>query len=142
MLAVFFIGMCRWYSHGRDKKKINICYAVAQAGGLIGSAFLILTTIYTLGTNTKLYAAFNLVYTISFDLFLSFTAAGFFMNPKINKGISVFGFLACVFNIVTINAFNNFYLSEWIFFLIFMIYIVLLTLQYNRIIGERTVTLN
>lgn len=49
---------------------------------------------------------------IAIDFFLSFTAAGFLMNPKIHKGVDIFALLASVFNIVTMNAFTDFYISK------------------------------
>jgi hypothetical protein len=137
MLAVFYIGMFRWYGRGRAARKVNISYAVAQASGLIGSVFLILTAVFTLGTNTQLHSTFSMAHMIATNFFLSFTAIGFFMIPKMSKIIGIFGFLTSVFNIVTMNAFENFYISEWIYFLLFMAYLVLVTLHYDRIAGKK-----
>jgi hypothetical protein len=138
LLAIFYIGMYRWYRRGRTARRFNISYTVAQAGGLIGSVFLILTTVYTLGTDTKMHSLFSAANMIAMDFFLSFTATGFLMNPKIHKSIGIFGFFASVFNIVTMNAFADFYISEWIYFLLFMAYMVLVTMQYEKLIIRKT----
>lgn len=139
LLALFYIGMYRWYGRSRASRKFNISYAGAQAGGLINTIFLILTTVYTLGTDTRLHSIFSTVNMIGMDFFISFTAIGFLMNPKIHKAIGIFGFITSIFNIVTMNAFSNFYISEWIYFLLFMIYIVLVTIQYEKLIIRKTV---
>jgi len=131
-LALFYIGMYRWYGRGRAARRFNISFAVAQAGGLAGSVFLILTAIFTLGTEPGLHSFFSQANMIAMDFFLSFTATGFLLNPEIHKGVGIFGFIACIFNVVTMNAFDDFFVSEWIFFLMFMIYMVLITLQYDR----------
>lgn len=138
LLAIFYIGMYCWYRRDRTARRFNISYAVAQAGGLIGSVFLILTTVYTLGTDTKMHSLFSAANMIAMDFFLSFTATGFLMNPKIHKGVGIFGFLTSFFNIVTMNAFSDFYISEWIYFLLFMAYMVLVTMQYEKLIIRKT----
>lgn len=138
LLALFYIGMYRWYRRDHTARKFNISYKVAQAGGLLGSLFLILTTVYTLGTDTKMHSLFSTANMIGMDFFLSFTAAAFLMNPKIHKGVGIFGFLASVFNIVTMNAFTDYYMSEWIYFLLFMAYLVLVTMQYEKLIIRKT----
>ena len=138
LLAVFYVGMYRWYGRGRAARRFNISYFFAQTGGIMGSIFLILTTVYTLGTNTQMHSLFSLVNMVGMDFFLSFTATGFLLNPKIHKGVGIFGFVAAAFNIVTMNVFINFYISEWIFFALFMAYMVLITLQYDRILGSKT----
>ena len=140
LLAVFYIGMYRWYEWGRTARKFNISFAIAQIGGLIGSVFLILTTVFTLGTHTELHSVFSQVNMIAMDFFLSFTATGLLMNPRIHKGIGIFGYFAFIFNVVTMNAFVDFYVSEWIFFLLFMVYVVLVTMQYDRLAEEKDVT--
>jgi len=134
LLALFYIGMYRWYRRDRTARKFNISYAVAQAGGLLGSLFLILTTVYTLGTDISMHGLFSTANMIGMDFFLSFTAAAFLMNPRIHKGVRIFGFLVSVFNIVTMNAFTDCYVSEWIYFLLFMAYLVLVTMQYEKLI--------
>ncbi len=138
LLALFYIGMYRWYRRDRTARKFNISYAIAQAGGLSGSLFLILTTVYTLGTDNKMHSLFSTANMIGMNFFLSFTAVAFLMNPKINKGVGIFGFLISVFNIVTMNAFTDCYISEWIYFLLFMAYLVLVTMQYEKLIIKKT----
>ncbi len=138
LLAVFYIGMYRWYGRGRAARKFNISFAVAQAGGLIGCVFLVLTTVYTLGTQTELHKTFSTANMIAMDFFLSFAAVGFLMNPKIPKALGVFGLLISVFNEVTMNAFTDFFISEWIFFALFMVNMVLITLQYDKLTERKT----
>ncbi len=133
LLAVFYIGLFTWYGGGRAARKFHISYAVAQISGLAGSVLLIMTTVFPLGTNTQLHSAFSTANMVAMSNFLAFTATGFVMNRKIPKTVAVFGFFAAAFNIVTMNAFENFYISEWIFFLLFAIYIILITFYYDRI---------
>lgn len=137
LLAVFYMGMYRWYRRERTSRKLNISYTIAQTAGLFGSVFLIMTTVYPLGANTRMHAIFATANMIAMDFFISFTATGFLMDPKIHKGIGIFGFLIAVFNIVTMNMFTDFYISEWIFFLLFMVYMVLVTLQYDKLCLNR-----
>jgi len=133
LLAVFYAGMYSWYGKGRAARRFNISYAVAQAAGLFEALILIMTTVYPLGVNTEMHSIFSTAHMIAMDFFLCFTATGFFMNRKIHKGLAVLGFAAAVFNIITTNAFTDFYLAEWIFFPLFMVYIVLVTINYGKI---------
>jgi hypothetical membrane protein len=114
LLALFYIGMFRWYRRGKQARRFNISYALAQAGGLAGSVFLILTAVFTLGTAPTLHSTLSTANMIAMDCFISFTATGFLMNPQIPRAIGVFGFAASGFNVVTMNAFTDIYMSEWI----------------------------
>jgi hypothetical protein len=136
LLAIFYIGMYQWYKRKYMAKRFIISYVVAQTSGLIGSIFLILTTVFTLGNYTEIHSILSAANMIAMDCFISFTAIGFLMNSKIPKYISIFGFITYIFNVITMNLFNNFYISEWIFFLLFMIYMTLITLQYNKFIKD------
>jgi putative ABC transport system permease protein len=49
------------------------------------------------------------------------------------------GFLTVAFNIITTNVFTDFYLAEWIYFLLFMVYIVMITVNYNKLVQYRRV---
>lgn len=133
ILTVFYVGMYRWYGRGRAARKFNISYAIAQAAGLFEALLLIMTTAYPLGVNTKLHSIFSTAHMIAMDCFLCFTATGFLMNRNINKGLGILGFAAAVFNMITTNAFSDFYLAEWIFFLLFMVYMVLVVISYDKI---------
>lgn len=133
LLAVFYIGMYRWYGRGRAARRFNISYAIAQAAGLFEAVLLIMTTVYPLGANTEMHRIFSTAHMIALDFFLCFTATGFFMNKNIHKGLGVLGFAAAIFNIFTTNTFPDFYLAEWIFFPLFMVYMVLVTKSYDKI---------
>ena len=134
LLVVFYIGIGQWYKDRKIEKKYVICYIGAQISGIIASVFLVLASVFPLGTNTDLHSKFSLLNMIGMDFFLSFTAIALFMNPDIKKWIGVFAYLSAVFNIVTTNAFSSLYIAEWIYFLLFMIYVVILTLNYDKIL--------
>lgn len=133
LLAVFYIGMFRWYRRDRAARKFNISFIIAQISGLAGSAFLILTTVFPLGAQTELHSAFSMANMIAMSNFLAFTATGFLLSRKIHKSIGIFGFLAAGFNIVTMNAFVDLFVAEWVYFLLFMCYMVLVTINYERL---------
>ncbi len=140
LLAAFYVGMVRWYRRERSARKFNISFAAAQASGLTGCVFLILTTIFTLGTQTELHKTFSTANMIAMDCFLSFAAVGFLLNPRIPKAIGIFGFVISIFNVITMNAFDDFFVAEWIFFALFMVNMVLITLQYDKLTGSRPET--
>jgi hypothetical protein len=142
LLAIFYIGLYRWYGRDRAARKFNISYAISQVCGLMGSVFLILTTVFTLGLHTQMHKVFSTANMIAMDCFLSFAAVGFLMNPKIHKSVGIFGFLISIFNVITMNAFTDFYVAEWIFFFLFMVNLVLITLNYDRLIGQKTYQAN
>ena len=137
LLALFYIGMYRWYSRERTSRKFNICYVFAQICGFLSSVFLIFTAIFTLGTDTALHSIFAQAHMMAMDFFINFTAIGFLLNPKINKAVGIFGFFISIFNIVTTNAFTDFFIAEWIYFLSFMIYVVLITLIYEQLVQKK-----
>jgi hypothetical protein len=134
LLIVFYIGMFQWYKNNKIERKYTISYICAQVSGIISSVFLVLASIYTLGTNTGLHSTFGMIHMIGIDCFMDFTAIAFFMNPEIEKWIGVFAFIAAIFNIVTTNAFSELYIAEWIYFLLFMIYMVIILLNHDKIV--------
>ena len=85
LLIVFYIGMYQWYKNKKIRMKYVICYVSAQISGIIASVFLVLASIFPLGTNTDIHSTFSLVNMIGMDFFLSFTALAFLMNPDFKK---------------------------------------------------------
>jgi hypothetical protein len=134
LLIVFYIGIYQWYKNRKIAKKYIISYVCAQISGIIASIFLVLASIFPLGNNTDLHSTFSLINMIGIDCFLSFTATAFLMNPNIKKWIGITAYLVAVFNIVTTNAFSSLYIAEWIYFLLFMIYMLIITMNYDKIV--------
>jgi hypothetical membrane protein len=134
LLMFFYVGMYRWYRGFTLPKKYVVSYLVAQMGGIAGSIFLVLAAVFTLGAYTALHSFFSAANMIGMNFFLAFTATAFVMNPRINKGIAIFGFLTVIFNIVTTNAFTALYVAEPVYFLLFMIYLVIVTTQDDRLV--------
>jgi hypothetical protein len=133
LLLVFYVGIFQWYKNHKIRKKYIISYIGAQISGIIASAFLVLASIFPLGTFTSLHSKFSLVNMVGMDSFMVFTAIAFIMNPNIKKWIGFYGFFTAIFNIVTTNAFSLLYIAEWIYILLFMIYIAVITLNYDKI---------
>lgn len=134
LLVVFYIGIYQWYKNHKIGKKYIISYISAQISGIIAAIFLVLASIFPLGTNTDLHSTCSLINMIGMDCFMSFTAIAFLMNSNIKKWIGIYGYLSAIFNIVTTNAFSSLYIAEWIYFLLFMIYLVIITLKYDKIV--------
>jgi hypothetical membrane protein len=134
LLAVFYIGMYRWYRGFTLPKKYLVSYLIAQVGGIAGSIFLVLAAVFTLGTYTPLHSFFSAANMIGMNFFIAFTATAFVMNPHINKGIAIFGFVTVMFNIVTTNAFSALYIAEPVYLVLFMLYVVIVTSQDDRLV--------
>lgn len=64
---------------------------------------------------------------------MSFMAVAIFMHPRVNNAVGILGIITAAFNIITTNAFKNLYIAEWIYFLLFISYIVLITSKYNKL---------
>lgn len=133
LLIVFYIGIYHWYRNRIIAKKYIICYVLAQISGIMASIFLILASLFPLGTNTDLHKTFGTVNMIGIDCFLDFTAISFFMNPNIKKRIGIIACLTATFNIITTNVFSSLFIAEWIYFLLFMLYLLLITLNYDKL---------
>ena len=142
LLAAFFIGICQWYRNRLIGRKYVICYLCAQISGTISSVFLVLASIFPLGTHTGLHSTFGLCHMIGTDCFMDFTAIAFWMNPGMKKWIGVFAFLIAFFNIIATNAFSALYIAEWVYFLLFMIYVVIITLNYDYLTQHEKSTCN
>jgi hypothetical protein len=132
LLALFYIGLGQWYRGGHAPKKYSVCYIFAQITGLAACVFLVLASLVPLGTNESLHGTFSMLNMIGMDSFLSFTAVAVFMNPEVNSLIGVLGFFTSFFNIVTTNAFTDLYIAEWIYFLLFMAFVALITANYGK----------
>lgn len=133
LLALFYIGLVQWYRGRRVEKKYVICYVCAQVTGLAGTLCLVLASIIPLGVNDAVHSTFSTLNMIGMDCFLSFTAVAFFLHPAMPKLLAVGSYVTAVFNIVSQNAFTNFFLGEWIFFLLFMAYVAIVTARYGRL---------
>lgn len=134
LLVVFYIGMYQWYKDRKIERKYVICYIGAQISGIIASVFLVLASVIPLGINNGLHGEFSQLNMIGIDFFLSFTAIALFMNPNIKKWIGIFAYLSAIFNMYTMNAFSALYIAEWIYFLLFMIVMAILMLNYDKIL--------
>lgn len=133
LLVIFYIGIFQWYMNRKIPKKYTICYLCAQISGVISSVFLVLASIFPLGTHTGLHSTFSTYHMIWINCFMSFTAVAFLMNRGMKKWIGVAAFLVAIFNIITTNAFSSLYIAEWIYFLLFMGYLAAITLNYDLI---------
>lgn len=131
LLAVFYIGITKWYKGGRAAKKYAISYICAQISGLAASCSLIITALFPIGTSA-LHTIFSIANQIGINCFLYFMAAAVFLNPDMNKVIGILGILTAAFNIITMNAFTDLYAAEWIYFALFIICMVLITFSYDR----------
>lgn len=132
LLAAFYIGLTSW--HDGAPRKLVVCYTGAQASGLISAVFLVLASIVPIGTNPA-HDVFSTINMIGMDSFLVFIAIAAFMNPYVSSGLGVLGFIAAAFNIFTANVVGNFFIAEWIFFAMFIVYIALVTVMYERFRG-------
>lgn len=131
LLAVFYIGITKWYIRGRAAKKYAISYICAQISGFVASCSLIIAALFPIGTST-LHSIFSIVNQIGINCFLSFMAVAVFLHPAMNKVIGILGIMTSTFNIITMNAFTNLYIAEWIYFALFITCIVLITVNYGR----------
>jgi hypothetical protein len=97
-----------------------------------GIMFLIIAALFPIGTNS-LQTVFGTMNMIGLDCFISFISTAVFMHPEINKSIGILGFCTSFFNIITTNAFKDLYLAEWIYFMLFILFIVLITINYDKL---------
>ena len=135
LLAIFYTGMSYWYAGRIVSRKYKVCYICAQVCGLISSVFLVLASIFTLGTNDSLHGTFSMLHMISLNFFMNFTALAILLHPNIKSIFGIIGFIAVIFNILTTNMFSGFYIAEWIYFLLFIAYIVIITVKYE-VLGD------
>jgi hypothetical protein len=70
---------------------------------------------------------------IGMDCFLEFTAIAFFLQPAMPKALAIAGCASAEFNIIAQNAFEDLFIAEWIFFLLFMAYVAVVTARYGRL---------
>jgi hypothetical protein len=83
-----------------------------------------------------LHQTFSLINMIAMDCFLVFTAIAVILNPYVSSGLGVLGIITAAFNIFTANVFEKLYIGERIFFVLFILYVLLLTYNYERFNGE------
>lgn len=132
LLAFFYIGMMSW-NRGAGKK-FAFCYICAEVSGLIAACFLILASLFPIDAS-PLHPTFSTINMIGMDFFIEFIAIAAFMNPFVSNFVGVLGMLTAAFNIITMNLFQKLYISEWVFFALFMAYIAVLTYNYDRFNG-------
>jgi hypothetical protein len=132
ILVVFYFGISQWYRGGRVAKKYTICYICAQVSGLAASCCLVVASLFPIGTSS-LHNTFGMMNMIGINCFMSFMSVAIFMHPHVNKAVGILGILTAAFNIITTNAFKNLYIAEWIYFSLFIIYIVLITINYVKL---------
>ena len=133
LLTLFYLGLSQWYRRRRVKKKYAICYVCAQIFGIAAAACLVVASAIPLGANDAVHSTFSTLNMIGMDCFLEFTAIAFFLHPEMPKALAIGGCAAALFNIVSQNAFTDFFIAEWIFFLLFMAYVAIVTALYGRL---------
>ena len=132
ILVVFYFGISQWYRGGRVAKKYTVSYVCAQVSGLAASCCLVVASLFPIGTSS-LHNTFGMMNMIGINCFMSFLSIAIFMHPHVNKAVGILGIFTATFNIITTNAFKNMYIAEWIYFSLFIIYIVLITINYDKL---------
>lgn len=132
ILAVFYVGISQWYRGGTVAKKYTIGYVCAQVFGLAASCCLVVASLFPIGISS-LHITFGIMNQIGMNCFMSFIAITVFMRPHVNKAIGILGVVTAVFNIITTNVFENLYIAEWINFALFIAFIVMLTIHYDKL---------
>lgn len=127
LLAVFYAGLVQWYRGRRVETKYVVCHIGAQASGLAAAACLIMAAAVPLGVSDAVHSTFSTLNMIGMDWFLSFTAVAFLLHPGMPKAYGALALPASAFNIVSQNAFDDFFVSEWIYFALFMACVAVLT---------------
>lgn len=133
LLAAFYIGMTRW--HNGAPVKLVVCYICAEISGLFAAVCLVLASLTPIGTSPA-HETFSMLNMIGMDSFLMFTAIAAFINPYVSSGLGVLGVIAAAFNIFAANVLGKTYVAEWIFFAAFIVFVILLTVNYERFRGE------
>ncbi len=131
LFILFFTGMIRWH-RGADKKYV-VCYICAEAGGLAAACSLILAALIQ---DPSLSNALRIIFMAGASVFLVFTAAAAFMDPFVSGFVGVFGIITAAFNVLTSIILTKFYIGEWVFFILFFVYIAVITYNYDRFDGE------
>ncbi len=135
LLAVFFAGITQWYKDGAAPRKLSVAYICAQVSGFFAAACLIFAALIPIGTS-ELHAVFSMWNMIGFNCFMSFMAVSIFMNPNIKNTLGIFGLAASGFNIITTNAFTDLFIAQWIYIPLFMLFVVLITVNYSKTSGS------
>ncbi len=133
LLAVFYAGLTRWYRGRRVRKQYVVCVIGAQAFGFAAAGCLVMASAIPLGVNDSVHSTFSTLNMIGMNWFLSFTAVLFLMHPQTPKAYGVLALLTSAFNIVSQNAFDGFYVSEWLYFLLFMVCAAVLTAYHGKL---------
>lgn len=135
LLVLFYTGISQWYRGKAVPKKFMFSYLFARISGYVAAAFLVLASLFPLGTSTAIHSFFSQYNMIGINCFMSFMAVAFIMHPAGKKGLAALGLAATAFNIITTNAFTDLYIAEWIYFGLFIIYVSIITAQYEKIAG-------
>jgi hypothetical protein len=131
LLVIFYTGMMSW--HRGAEKKYVVCYICAEAGGLAAAIAMALAALIH-GTSGD---TLRIIYMAGMDVFLVSTAIAAFIDPFVSGFVGVFGIITAAFNIFTSNFLTRFYIGEWVFFALFMVYIVAITYNYDRFNGQK-----
>ncbi len=122
LLAFFNVGLRIWRTDNRRK---NGLLAIAQIAGLVSSASLILSAIYTIGVFPAVHSFMSMMIFVGFTFFFSFSSASLLSHPHFRKPLAFFGLACAAINFVFGVFFNNVQLGEWIAVATVMVFIVL-----------------
>jgi hypothetical protein len=132
LLVPFYLSIRRWNT---GERILNILVFAAQAVGLLSSVGLVLSCVFTLGTNSLAHGAWASEAFFFSLFFWIFSAFAQLRNPGAIKWMAYFGLMPLTINIVLSFIPGLGFLGEWFSVGFFLVYIVLLA--YNTRVMAR-----
>jgi hypothetical protein len=141
ILIPFFLGLSRWQATATTRKW-RVLLRVAQGAGILTSAALIMTAIFTIGASPLTHWFWAIMCFFSIGAFQLFSAISLIKHPSVVKPIAGFGFasvtMALLWGVLYDRLFPKGFFGEWLSIIMFLIYIILVA--YNSSLLTRKAT--
>ena len=126
---IFYIGMVQWRTKSRKTKSIIL---MMQGAGIFSSLALFITALFPLGTHSAIHSLWSFLLYIGLGVFELLLAVTTFRFQKAKKWTAYYGIIAMLINFLSLGlTFVKFFLGEWITVVMFYIYIIIITRQYD-----------
>ena len=132
--VIFYFGLRQWRFKNRKNRWM---IRITQLAGAFSSLALFITALFPLGPDRAIHNFWSFILYIGLGIFEIAMAFTTFQYPMISKCSGIYGIMAMLVNYITLGlTFFDFFIGEWITVVLFFIYIIIITCQYDKYMGS------
>jgi hypothetical protein len=136
-LAVFFFTLRNW---SIKDKKTRYFLTAAEISGLLSAVFLIVASLFPLGSHTAVHELASKMITIFFGFFFTFSATVLLKHTGAVRWFAYYGFLSAVVNFVYGVFLYSIMMLEWVAIGMYIVYVLMISFSYRHLVSPKEVS--